>query len=191
MKARRINAQRAIYLIRGHVVKTMRLRFASCKPVFARGLKQRMCAHYIGFNKRIRPGDRAVYMTLSSKMHQGIDSVLAQRLQHAIIVADVSVDKTEAFILPQPSKVGLIAGIGEGVIGHHAVLGMIAHPVVDKVSPDESGGPRYQERFTHFVAPYSLRASPAIVDASGRLPGRNLASCRSYPARCKQGGTPA
>ena len=150
-----------------------------------------MRAHYIGFNKRIRPRDRAVYMALSSKMHHGIDIVLAQRLQHAIIVADVSVDKTELRIIAQPIKVGLIARISEGVVGHDGVPGVIVHPVVDKVSPDESGGPRYQERFTHFVAPYSLRASPAIVGASGRLPARNLASCRSYPARCKQGGTPA
>jgi hypothetical protein len=121
------------------MVKAVRLRRTTRQPHFTRRLQQRVGADDIGFDKRIRAGNRAIHMALRGKVHHGIDTVLAQRLQYPLVIANVRVHETEVRVVLQRSKVGAVAGIGECVVRHHLVVGMLLHPIVHKVGADKTG----------------------------------------------------
>ncbi len=110
-----------------------------CQPDRTRSLKQAMGANNIGLDKGIRPGDRAVNMRLGSKMHQGINPLLAQQQFDQLAIADIALHKTEVRVTHQRTQSFDIAGIGQGIQHHDAVCRMVGQPVVDKVSPDKAG----------------------------------------------------
>ena len=60
-----------------------------------------------------------------------------------VAVADVAPDEGDPVL--DVGQAGPVPGVGEGVVGHHGVVGMVLHPVTDEVRADEAGATGHEQ----------------------------------------------
>ena len=126
-------------------METVGQRLRAAQPVLPRRLEQTVGTHNIGFDKSVGAGDGPVHMALRGEMHQGIHGVLPQQREYLRIIADIGMREVKSGGAFQPGEIRAIAGVGERIQRHNAVIRMALAPVVDKVGADKAGGAGHQQ----------------------------------------------
>ena len=122
---RRVRGQRTVYLIGGHVVKTVRPdRLVIQPPGFSR-LQKRMGSHHIGADEIVRTQNRPVYMRFSCEIDHRVDLMLLQQGPHYRLVANITTHERKARVQLDIFETFVIAGIGQRVIHHDLARGSI------------------------------------------------------------------
>ncbi len=96
----------------------------------------------VGVDEVVGPDDGAIDVALGSEVHHGVDSGHGH-LQRARI-ADVALDEGVARVVVDILERGQVAGVGEGVVDDHLVVGLPQH-VADVVGADEASSPRDEQ----------------------------------------------
>ncbi len=73
---------------------------------------------------------------LGGEMDDRVDVVRPQGLEGELPVAHVAVDEGDPVL--DVGQVGAVPGVGEGVVGHDVVVGVLLHPVTDEIGPDKA-----------------------------------------------------
>src|SRR3954447_5986161 len=79
-KRRIVRTERTVYLVGRHVMEAVFVSAALFQPHLARGLEQRVGAHYVGFDEGGWTGYRAVDVRFRGEMHQRVNRLLAQKI---------------------------------------------------------------------------------------------------------------
>ena len=103
------------------------------QPDFPRRHQQRMRTYQVGLDKRIGAGNGAVHVALGGEVHEGVHVALLQGFQNTVVVTDVRMNKGEISVVLQRLEISAVARVGQLIKRHHLVLGVLAHPVVNKV----------------------------------------------------------
>lgn len=93
----------------------------------------------IGFYEGIGTEDGTVDVGFGGEVDDGIKVFFHQEFFDQRLVTDIAMDKTEVWVVFDRFQVCQIPGICEGVEHDYPVLGVIFHPVVDKIAADKSG----------------------------------------------------
>jgi hypothetical protein len=101
-------------------------------PVLASGFQQSVGADDIGFNEVCWALYRPVYMTLSSKMHDGIRLGLGQYSIHLSAIADVYFFEAVTVIAADFSQRFKVARVGELVKVDHFISGVVNNVADDR-----------------------------------------------------------
>src|SRR5210317_797087 len=97
-----------------------------------------MGAHDVGIYKGIRAVNGAVDMGFGCKVDYGIYLVFLQQAQCEVVIPDIAMDKMKPGMIFEPSEVGFVSSIGQGIKHDHFVLRIFFYPVVHEVGADEA-----------------------------------------------------
>ena len=100
-------------------------------------LQEGLGADDVGAEEPARVEDGQAVVRLGREVHDRVDLVLAEGALGPLQVADVAPDEGDP--VADVVEVGQVAGVGEQVVGHHVVAGVVLGPVTDEVGTDEPG----------------------------------------------------
>ena len=106
---------------------------------FAGHLQQRPGAVDIGTYHGVWLKDRAIHVSLGGKIDDGVNGMLVHGSAYRINVANIAAHKDQVRVIFGPFQVLHPTGVGELVVDHNAVGGVLLQHVVDEVRADESG----------------------------------------------------
>ena len=99
-------------------------------------------AEHVGPEESGRVEDGQAVVRLGGEVDHHVDLVLGQRLGHDLEITDVPLDEHDPIL--DISQIGPVPRIGEHVVGHHHVVGVVLHPVTHEVRADEAGPPGHE-----------------------------------------------
>ena len=106
-------------------------------------VQQRLRAHHVGAEEAARVDDGQAVVGLGGEVHHHVDGAVAQHPLDKVEVADVPLH--EAHPLSDAVEVGLVAGVGEQVVGDDGVPRVGVEPVAHEVGADEAGGAGHEQ----------------------------------------------
>jgi hypothetical protein len=84
-------------------------------------------------------------MAFGSQVQNSVQTVLVKQASDEVCIADIPLDQGPIADTLAGSQFGRIAGIGQFVQDHNAVLGIMLHPVFHQVRTDKAGSSGDQE----------------------------------------------
>ena len=118
--------QRAIHLVGRDVVETLAFVFLGQRlPVELGGLQQSECAHHVGACEGEGVLDRAVDMTLGSKVDDAVDVVFLHQAHYELEVADVALYECVVVAVLYVLEVGEVSRIRQFVEIDDMIFGVL------------------------------------------------------------------
>ena len=78
-------------------------------------------------------------MAFGGQVQDPVQAVLGKQASDELCIADIPLDQGPVTNTLAGSQVGRIAGIGQLVQNHNAVLGIMLHPVFNQVGTNKTG----------------------------------------------------
>ncbi|KAF5031337.1 hypothetical protein DSECCO2_628790 [anaerobic digester metagenome] len=116
--------QCTVHFIGGNVVEEVR---GGGLPHLAGCFQQVEGAHDVGPGEGKGIGDGTVHVTFGRQVDDAVDPVLFKHAPHLVGVADIGFDEPVVGLLLNIVQVGQVAGVGELVEVHDAVVGIAGH----------------------------------------------------------------
>ncbi len=106
-------------------------------PVLPRGLQQNVGAEHIGHDKASRLHQRAIHMRVSGEVDDGVNVMLSHHLVHLFCVANIPLLEGIAWIICHVSQVIQIPGIGQLIVYHDPIVGILPQNMMHEVAANE------------------------------------------------------